>query len=138
VGLETDGVSLGVDRPLLAVPETVPRVRHAVSQLARRLAAQAAAVEAVELAVTEACANVVLHAYPNSGPIEVRARAVDRRLTVRVRDWGVGLRVQSERRGLGLGLRLIASVCEGFEARDADPGTEVLMTFDLDRRQHLP
>ncbi len=125
-------MELGVDKPLLASPEAVPLVRRAVAELAGRCGADPTVLDDVKLAVTEACANVVLHAYEDRGPIQVRAQARERTLLVHVRDWGRGLQQESERRGLGLGLRLIASVCTSLETRDARPGTELRMAFDLD------
>ena len=124
-------VELGVERPLLASADAVPLARRAVADLARRCGATADVVDDVRLAVTEACANVVLHAYVDPGPIEVRAQAADGLLSVQVRDWGRGMRTQSGRAGLGLGLRLIATVCSSLEACDAVPGTELRMTFRL-------
>ena len=66
------------------------------------------------LAVTEACTNVVVHAYPDGreGPMEVTATLTDDTLTVVVRDEGHGMGLRPDSPGLGLGLPLIASLAE--------------------------
>ena len=87
-------------------------------------------VDAVRLAVTEACANVVRHAYGGEpGVLVVEASRDGRTLVVDVRDAGVGMAAAPVSRGQGLGLRLIAALAQHVTIADAHPGTSVRMTF---------
>ena len=128
----------------LSVParaENVAVVRQALAGLCEALLAEPRAVADVKLAVTEACTNVVVHAYPNRhGLMEVEARPDGRTLTVVVRDHGQGIVPRADSPGLGLGLPMIASLSDAVEIRGgADDGrTEVIMTFGLDRAGETP
>ncbi len=89
----------------------------------------------IKLAVTEACTNVVIHAYPDGeGPMEIDAAVGDdRRLSIVVRDEGRGILPRADSPGLGLGLPLIATLAESLElGKGDDESTEVRMTFSLD------
>jgi len=119
---------------LPARAENVAVVRHAFGGLGDALAVADAALADVKLAVTEACTNVVVHAYPNGdGLMDVRARVDDGRLTVVVADEGQGIVPRADSPGLGLGLPLIATLAESLElGTGEDDKTEVRMTFLLD------
>ncbi|HSD81159.1 MAG TPA: ATP-binding protein [Solirubrobacteraceae bacterium] len=119
---------------LPAVAENVAVVRHAFGGLGEVLDISDQAVSDIKLAVTEACTNVVVHAYPGgAGPMGVRAHIADRRLTVVVTDQGRGILPRADSPGLGLGLPLIATLAESLElGKGADDETEVRMTFTLD------
>jgi two-component sensor histidine kinase len=85
-------------------------------------------IEDVALAVTEACTNVVRHAYPaGSGELRVRAWREPHVVVVVVSDDGVGVDHPSANKGLGMGRRLIAELAHA-ETRCQD-GTEVEMRF---------
>jgi anti-sigma regulatory factor (Ser/Thr protein kinase) len=119
---------------LPARPENVAVVRHAFGGLGDVLEVDDQVLADVKLAVTEACTNVVVHAYPDesAGPMEVRAAVRDGRLTVAVRDEGRGMLPRPDSPGLGLGLPLIATLTETLElGRADDERTEVRMTFRL-------
>jgi serine/threonine-protein kinase RsbW len=85
--------------------------------------------------VTEACMNVVVHAYEGEpGPLSVEAEPDAEGLTVIVRDSGVGIRPrpEAEPSSLRLGLSLIAALSSRFSfSGGLDRGTEV------DKRQPL-
>jgi serine/threonine-protein kinase RsbW len=85
--------------------------------------------------VSEACANVVLHAYPDGGGyFEVEARAESGEIAVVIRDFGVGLRpeVRPERTSLRLGLGLIAALAGRYEIfGHPEGGTEVRIGLPL-------
>lgn len=121
----------------LTVParaENVAVVRHALGGLAEVLDIDDQALSDLRLAVTEACTNVVVHAYPHSeGPMHVSAVIGDaQRLTVVVRDEGQGIVPRADSPGLGLGLPLIATLTEALElGKDGEERTEVRMTFRL-------
>ena len=86
--------------------------------------------------VTEACTNVVVHAYEPGevGPLTVSAVPEDDAILVTVRDFGHGIRplADVERRSLRLGLPLIAALSRGFEieARTGG-GTTVRMRMPI-------
>jgi serine/threonine-protein kinase RsbW len=117
-----------------ARPEGVAVVRQALAGMADALDFDAAVLADMKMAVSEACTNVVVHAYDDSeGLLEVDMRAGDATLTVIVRDHGAGIQPRSAPRdvpALGLGLPLIAALSDAFELRgSAGEGTEVQMTF---------
>jgi len=121
----------------LALParaENIAIVRHALGGFAEAYAIPPAKLSDIRLAVTEACANVVVHAYPEGeeGEMEVLATVQDGSITVRVRDWGHGIRPRPDSPGLGLGLSLIAALAETVQlGHDNQEHTEVTMTFSL-------
>jgi anti-sigma regulatory factor (Ser/Thr protein kinase) len=119
---------------LPARPENVAVVRHAFGGLGDAVDVPDAALADVKLAVTEACTNVVVHAYPDGeGPMAVRALLEDRRLTVIVSDRGRGIVPRPDSPGLGLGLPLIATLADSLELGTGDDdATEVRMTFIID------
>lgn len=119
---------------LPARAENVAVVRHAFGGLGDVLDVSDQTLSDIKLAVTEACTNVVVHAYPEGeGPLGVRARVDDRRLTVVVSDEGRGILPRADSPGLGLGLPLIATLAESLELGTGEHDrTEVRMTFDLD------
>ena len=109
-------------------------VRHAFGALGEVLALDEEVLSNIRLAVTEACTNVVVHAYPDAheGLLEVAATLQADKLEVVVRDEGPGIGPRPGSPGLGLGLPLIASLTESVQlGRDEDERTEVRMTFPL-------
>ncbi|MGH2855319.1 MAG: ATP-binding protein, partial [Solirubrobacteraceae bacterium] len=104
----------------LALParaENIAIVRHAFGALGDAYAFDAQTLSDIRLAVTEACTNVVVHAYPDGeeGPMEVLATLLVDELRVVVRDEGKGIGPRPDSPGLGLGLPLIASLTESVE-----------------------
>jgi serine/threonine-protein kinase RsbW len=109
-------------------------VRHAFGALGEAFAVDEQVLANIRLAVTEACTNVVVHAYPagHEGPLEICATLREEKLVVVVRDEGPGIAPRADSPGLGLGLPLIASLTESvLLGRDDDDRTEVRMTFAL-------
>jgi anti-sigma regulatory factor (Ser/Thr protein kinase) len=114
----------------------VPLARAALTTAAAREGAPEAVRSAIALAVTEACANVVLHAYVDADAprdLEVRARRADDVLIVEVADDGRGLVPRVDSPGLGLGLPLIAQMTDVLEiiTRRERPGLVLRMHFNL-------
>lgn len=118
---------------LPARAENVAVVRHAIGGLGEALAIDDQTLSDVKLAITEACTNAVVHAYPDGeGPLEVCAYVRDDRLLLVVRDEGRGIVPRTDSPGLGLGLPLIATLAEALElGTDRTDRTEVRMTFRL-------
>jgi serine/threonine-protein kinase RsbW len=119
---------------LPARAENVAVVRHAFGGLGDALDVPDQTLSDIKLAVTEACTNVVVHAYEGAeGPLAVAAYIRDRRLVVVVSDEGRGIVPRPDSPGLGLGLPLIATLAESLElGTGANDETEVRMTFRLD------
>lgn len=123
-----------IELALTARAENIAIVRHALGGFADAFDVPESKLADIRLAVTEACANVVIHAYPESyeGPMEILASIDEDALTVAVRDWGAGLRPHPDSPGLGLGLSLIAALAENVQlGHDPERHTEVRMTFAL-------
>ncbi len=122
-----------------AKPEGVGVVRQALAGMADALDFDAAVLADMKMAVSEACTNVVVHAYDDiqEGVLEVEMSADENGLTIVVRDHGAGIQPRPARTGapaLGLGLPLIAALSDAFELRgSAGTGTEVRMTFHYAR-----
>lgn len=133
----SEGVSATPDLELKlpARAENVAVVRHAFGGFAEALTVDEQTLADIKLAVTEACTNVVIHAYERDdlGDLEVDATIDERLLTVVIRDNGRGIVPRPDSPGLGLGLPLIATLAETLElGKDGDEHTEVRMTFRLD------
>jgi anti-sigma regulatory factor (Ser/Thr protein kinase) len=133
-GVETPEIELS----LPARAENVAVVRHALGALGETLDVDSRTLSDIKLAITEACTNVVVHAYNgNEGPMEVAASIEPGdTLTVVVRDNGRGIAPRADTPGLGLGLPLIATLSESVElSRNQDDQTEVRMTFRLEHSE---
>lgn len=130
--MPTATVDHDLEMRVRALPENVPVVRHALGGMAATRGADERIRGAIALAVTEAVANVVMHAYHGSpGLLEVEASADGLEIDVVVRDHGDGLRADSPGAGLGAGLRLIGALAQRFDITRRDGTTEVHMTFRL-------
>lgn len=121
---------------LPAQAESVAVVRHALSGIADTITVEPNQLSDMKTAVTEACNNVVVHAYPDSdGTLEVNAHPRADAVTVTVRDYGSGMQPRSvtpNEPSLGLGLPLIAALSDRFEIRGGTGlGISVTMTFGL-------
>jgi serine/threonine-protein kinase RsbW len=117
-----------------AVPDSIAVIRQTVSGICEALGADARTVGDIKLAATEACTNVVLHAYAGreAGSIELDAYATEEELRLLVRDRGAGMTPAPMAEGLGLGLPLIAALTSTLTIVEPDEGgTEVSMTFAL-------
>jgi anti-sigma regulatory factor (Ser/Thr protein kinase) len=121
---------------LPARAENVALVRHVVGALAEALAMPETLIEDMKLAVTEACTNVVRHAYEGAeGPLEVKVEPKAGALTVVVSDRGTGIRPNPASDGAGLGLPLIAALASQLEIEDApDAGSRIRMSFSATGR----
>jgi anti-sigma regulatory factor (Ser/Thr protein kinase) len=120
---------------LPARAENVAVVRHALAGFAERIGMDEPGVADLKTVVTEACMNVVVHAYPADTPglLEVEAAQELDGLTVVIRDYGMGIRPRPDidRPSLRIGLTLIAALSKSFEIKGGiDRGTEI--------RMHLP
>jgi serine/threonine-protein kinase RsbW len=126
---------------LPAKADNVLVVRQAVAGLGEALGLSSARIADLKTVVTEACNNVVLHAYDDEpGPLEVTAVPGEDQVEVVVRDYGHGFEPRPNISGdvsLGLGLPLIASLSDGFEiSGGAGEGTSTTVRFAYAGREH--
>jgi serine/threonine-protein kinase RsbW len=95
----------------------------------------------LKTAVSEACNNVVLHAYPGEpGPLTVVLSINARGIAVLVRDAGSGMRERESggEGGHGIGVPVIQALSQRAEFRPAaGGGTEVWMEFAARRDSQL-
>jgi serine/threonine-protein kinase RsbW len=135
-GSTTNEKPTGLQMRLSARAENVAVVRHALAGMAEQLGMDEAGVADLKTVVTEACMNVVVHAYPegSGGPLLINAEPDSEGLTVTVGDNGSGISPQadSERSSLRLGLSLIAALSSSFSISGGlERGTEVMMRLPL-------
>ena len=130
-------VTPDLELKLPARAENVAVVRHAFGGFAEVLSVDEQTLADIKLAVTEACTNVVIHAYDDEiGSLEVDASFDDERLTVVIRDSGRGIVPRPA--SPGLGLPLIETLAESLELGTDDlDHTEVRMTFRRDEELDL-
>lgn len=125
------------DRLFLSLPaerENIGAVREAVDRTARGFGMKEEARNDLKTLVSEACANVVLHAYADDAvdkPLEVevtrQAGAVE--VVVRDRGRGVSARPVPKPKSLRLGLLLVGAMASSFQLRSArGGGTELRAT----------
>jgi anti-sigma regulatory factor (Ser/Thr protein kinase) len=109
---------------LPARPENIPVIRHVLGAFAEALRLPPDMVEDMRLAVTEACTNVVRHAYDDDevGAIDVVMQPSVDRLHVIVSDRGRGMGPSPDVDGPGLGLPLIAALSDSLELQEAPMG----------------
>ena len=121
-----------LSRRFPARPRSVPQARNAALAWARERGADEDTLEALALAVTEAVANTVVHAYRDreAGDVEVHLEETDTGFMVSVSDDGIGMTPRTDSPGLGLGMPLIARVTQSVEVSSAERGgTQVRMRF---------
>ena len=113
-------------------PESPALVRAAVTGLAELLAFDSELFEDLRIAVSEACNNVVMHAYDGEpGPLVVGLEIEPAWVEVKVRDWGGGIQhVEQSDDRMGVGLAVISALADRAEfISAAGGGTEVRMAF---------
>ncbi len=125
---------------LPARAENVAVIRHVLGGVGDALALHPEILSDVKLAVSEACANAVVHAYAEGEPglLDLELRTGPEELEIVVRDHGRGMTPRADSPGLGVGLPLMASLAESLELTNrADGGTEVRLCF-VTRDPDLP
>lgn len=114
-------------------PENVALVRSALSSLGEALSFSEQLVSDLKTAISEACNNIVLHAYHDrTGPMVITVDCAPDRLDVLVRDHGDGFqRLAAAEDRMGLGLAVMSALADRVEFRSPrDGGTEVRMCFN--------
>ncbi|HWN72636.1 MAG TPA: ATP-binding protein [Solirubrobacterales bacterium] len=115
-------------------PASVTELRHRAAAFAAEQGADDRLVADVNLAVSEAVTNAVKYASKDdeAGTLEFVASAVGRWLELRLTDKGESFGKGSPD-GLGLGLTIIARLCDDLKIVQEGKGTSVLMRFALQR-----
>ena len=120
----------------IEVPATaheVALIRRAVLEAAKTYGFAPALCDDIGLAVSEACANVVMHAYrdaPAPGPLTVEIYRTNGDFVVVVSDEGLGIAPRTDSPGLGMGLALIARLAHRLEiGTNGGGGAKLAMAF---------
>jgi anti-sigma regulatory factor (Ser/Thr protein kinase) len=113
---------------LPATLDSVGEARRAVRRFTRDLEVD---VDGIVLAVSEAVANVVAHAYlyEAAGTIDLMGAASPSEVTIVVRDHGGGLSAGEDRPGAGFGLPIIRQLAQRVDLRDTSEGVALSMSF---------
>jgi anti-sigma regulatory factor (Ser/Thr protein kinase) len=121
--------------------ESVALVRAMLAGVAELLDLDAELLDGLNTTVSEACNNVVKHAYEgDAGPMIVYLKADERCVEVTIRDHGVGLDdVVAPEDHMGVGLALISALADRSEIRThPEGGTEVRIAFQRPDRGAIP
>jgi serine/threonine-protein kinase RsbW len=127
---------------LPALPGNVALVRQAVAEHAGKLGIERRVIDDLKTVVSEACANVVLHAYPKDGeegPLEVDLSVEDEDLQLTVRDQGRGIQPPQGEQPLGMrmGLLLVGAISTCFQLRSRRRGgTELKLLIASNRLEN--
>lgn len=126
----------GLQIRLPAKAANVSVVRHALAGLAETLGMDEMSIADLKTVVTEACMNVVVHAYDDEGGVlEVEASRDGDAMKVVVRDFGTGIRPDAgsaDSESLRLGLSMIAALSRDFQISGGDgKGVEIGMWISL-------
>jgi anti-sigma regulatory factor (Ser/Thr protein kinase) len=131
-------VALNGDSPAVRLeldsrPETLTLVRGVLAGVAELIGLDPELLDDLKTAVSEACNNVVMHAYEGeTGPLTVRMYIEPEAIEVVVQDEGSGLPplAPADETIRGVGLSVIRALAEQAEFRTGpEGGTEVRMTF---------
>jgi anti-sigma regulatory factor (Ser/Thr protein kinase) len=126
-----EGSTAGFQQDLAAVPSSLALVRRELDRLLARQRVSPGRVADVRLAVTEACANAVVHAYAEgeAGTVRVTAAIEREILVVIVRDYGGG--IPARRPPPALGMEVMQALAHSVSIEAADPGMVARLVFRL-------
>jgi anti-sigma regulatory factor (Ser/Thr protein kinase) len=130
--LEVIEESSSIRLELLSSPASVTLVRAMLSGVGERFELDPEFIDDLKTAVSEACNNVVLHAYPDApGPLTVQLEVERDEISVSVTDSGMGLnQVSTAADRMGVGLAVISALADRAEFESVpEGGTAVHMAF---------
>ena len=109
-------------------PASITIARKAMAEVAREVGAPA---HDVELAVSEAVSNAVIHAFRGREPgrIRISPKVEGDTLRITVEDDGTGMAPNLDSPGLGFGVSLITKMATEVSIDCSDGGTTVAMAF---------
>lgn len=119
-----------------ALPERLQLLRCLLRDLAAGAGFAPEQRDAVVLAVNEACANVIQHAYAGRkpGPVVLEAYALEAGLAFELTDWGQGVAIEQlqprpleQLRPGGLGMHFMQCILDGMEYRPSPEGNRMCM-----------
>jgi serine/threonine-protein kinase RsbW len=126
-GVSTDAPTVRLD--LASRPQTLTIVRGMLAGVAELLAVDPELLDDLKTAISEACNNVVLHAYGGeAGPMSVTLGIDDEKIRVTVEDRGAGLAAAEPAEGIGLSVIRALAQDVILESRPG-AGTRVQMDF---------
>jgi anti-sigma regulatory factor (Ser/Thr protein kinase) len=114
-----------------AEPENLAPIRRQVAEHAEKFGLPRPRVEDLKTIVSEACANVIRHAYEEhhlERPLEIEMRSDANELDVIIRDRGRGIqpRTQTDIPSLRMGLPIIGALSASFRLSSVrERGTEL-------------
>lgn len=123
------GTPRHVTRDYASELPALPLVREQLDELLQSAVVEREKRWDIRLAVTEACSNVIRHAYPGAtGTFQVAAELGRETLEVTVRDAGGGSTGAVAPR---VGMLLVHEASDAVSIEDANPGLIVRMSFRL-------
>jgi anti-sigma regulatory factor (Ser/Thr protein kinase) len=126
VALQNERIPEQLDLQFPAQPDILAEVRRALRRWLHHRGAGEEDIGALTLAVGEACANAVEHAYsPMPAAFGVRSTEEEGTVTVIVRDAGRWRPPRGTNRGRGL--TIMQAAMDSIDVRQTDEGTEVVM-----------
>jgi anti-sigma regulatory factor (Ser/Thr protein kinase)/putative methionine-R-sulfoxide reductase with GAF domain len=126
VSLQNAVVPTELHVTLPAEPKTLAQARRILRRWLIQLGADEGVVAEMTIAVSEACANAIEHAYaPSPATFELHGSAQDGEITMTVRDEGHWRAPRGQNRGRGLSI-IVAAMDDVQIDRTAE-GTEVVM-----------
>ena len=132
VALQNEPVPAQLDLQMPARPESLAEVRRALRRWLRAVHAGEEDVTLLTLAVGEATANAVEHAYsPTPATYTLTADCDDGVVTIVITDAGRWRRPRGSNRGRGL--TIMDNAMDSVDVRPTDFGTEITMTRTLRR-----
>jgi anti-sigma regulatory factor (Ser/Thr protein kinase) len=130
LALQSMSVPAELRLELAADPQELSRIRRVVRRWLRDRGASDVAVAEITLAVNEACANAIEHAYsPAPATFELNASANGDQVVIAVRDAGRWRAPRGEDRGRGL--TVIETAMDEVEVNSTPEGTEIVMRRSL-------
>lgn len=132
IAVQNDPVPGVLDLELAADPTMLVRVRQALTRWLRTQELEREVAAEITIAISEACANAVEHAYgPGQGVFKVHAERIEESIEVTVTDQGHWRPPRGDDRGRGL--KIMDAAMDTLEVRAGGGGTEVVMRRNLER-----
>jgi anti-sigma regulatory factor (Ser/Thr protein kinase) len=130
VALQNGEVPADLDLRIPADPRELANIRRVIRRWLRRRGAGDDDTDEITLAVNEACANAIEHAYaPTPARFNLRASAQDGEIRISVTDTG---RWRTPRgRNRGRGLRIMRAASDSVAVNSGEDGTEIVLRRKL-------